>query len=78
MSAIETQVVDASAPVVLPESFADSTVTVMRVSKDEVHIRRTSGGPPDEVVFPEEIVTVLSDRDRDFLLDLLGESPPPA
>jgi hypothetical protein len=77
MPAFESQVIDASARVVLPESFADSTVTIMRVSEDEVHIRKTSGGPPDDVVFPEEIVTVLSDRDRDFLLDLLENPPPP-
>jgi hypothetical protein len=77
MSAIETQVVDASARVVLPESFAESTVTITRVSENEVRISKTNGAADGEVIFPEEIVTVLSDRDRDRLLELLENPPAP-
>ncbi len=77
MPAVENQVVDASGRVLLPESFAESTVTVMRISEDEVRICRTSGGTNGDVLFPEETVTVLSNRDRELLLDLLENPPPP-
>ncbi len=77
MSAIETQFVDASARVALPESFADSTVTIIRVSEDEVRIRKTNGTAEGDLAFPEETVTVLSDRDRGRFLELLENPPPP-
>lgn len=77
MPGIETQIVDATARVVLPPGFAESTVTIQKISENEVRIRKKTGDAEEDVVFPEESMTVLSDRDRDRFLELLENPPPP-
>ena len=77
MSGMETQIVDAAARVVLPSSFAESTVAVQRISENEYRIRKVSGDPDADAVFEEESMTVLSNRDRDRFLAILENPPPP-
>ena len=77
MLSMDTQVLDATARVVLPPSFAESTVTIQSINENEVRIRKKTGNPEEDVVFPEESITVLSDRDRDRFLELLENPPPP-
>ena len=76
MPSADTQVLDAAARVVLPPSFAEATVTIQQISENEVRIRKKTGDADEDVVFVEESITVLSDRDRDRFLHLL-ENPPP-
>jgi hypothetical protein len=73
----ETRTTDAKARVTLPRSFANATVLIEQVSDTELRIRKAKVIPEDEVVFREEIVTPLSDRDRDRFLELLANPPPP-
>lgn len=73
----ETRTTDAKARVTLPRSFANATVILEQVSDTEVRIRKAVVIPEDEVVFREEIVTPLSDRDRDRFLAILDDPSPP-
>ena len=77
MPSADTQVLDATARVVLPPSFAEATVTIQQISENEVRIRKKTGDADEDVVFVEESITVLSDRDRDRFLHLLENPPPP-
>lgn len=73
----ETRTTDQKARVVLPRSFANSTVIIEQVSESEVRIRKARVIPEDEVRFLEESVTPLSDRDRDRFLEILNNPAPP-
>jgi uncharacterized protein (DUF1778 family) len=67
---------DQKARLVLPKSFASSTVIVEHVSDTEVRIRKARVVAEDEIRFAEEQVNPLSDRDRDVFLALLNNPPP--
>jgi hypothetical protein len=71
-----TQIVDATARVVLPKGFAKATVTLEEVSETEVRICKTRGNA-QEREFAEETITPLSDRDRDLFLQLIEAPPSP-
>lgn len=77
LMALETRTTDQKARVSLPKSFANSTVIIEQLSETEVRIRKAKIIPEDEIRFPEESVTPLSDQDRDLFLALL-DNPPPA
>jgi uncharacterized protein (DUF1778 family) len=47
------------------------------IGKNEDRIRIRPGDPEADAVFPEESITVLSDRDRDRFLELLENPPMP-
>jgi hypothetical protein len=68
---------DPEGRVVLPASFAGSTVVIEQVSETEVRIRK-AGGPVEEGhVFEEEMRQPLSARDWAIFTDLLDNPPPP-
>ena len=71
----ETRTTDAKARLVLPKSFANSTVIVEHVSETEIRVRRATGAAEDAPPFTEESSTPLSDRDRDRFLELLANPP---
>ena len=73
----ETRTTDAKARVVLPKSFANATVVIEQVGETEVRVRLAQMIPVDEIRFLEESARPLSDRDRDLLLALLDNPPPP-
>lgn len=58
--------------VALPDGFANTTVTIERTSDEEVVIRKAGAGLP-----PLPHVRPLSDRDRDTVLSMLDNPPPP-
>ena len=70
-----TRTTDAKGRVCLPKEFANSTVLIETVSDTEIRIRMARVVPEDEIRFPEETMTVLSDRDRDRFLKLLDNPP---
>lgn len=73
----ETRTTDSEARLVLPKTFANSTVIVEHVSETELRVRRTNASAEAEVPFAEEIWPPLSDRDRDQFLELLAHPPAP-
>ena len=73
----ETRTTDAKARLVLPKSFANSTVVMEQVSEFEIRVRRAKVVPEDELPFAEESSVRLSDRDRDLFLKLLAKPPAP-
>jgi uncharacterized protein (DUF1778 family) len=73
----ETRTTDAKARLVLPKSFANSTVIVEHVSETELRVRRAKVVAEDDLPFTEESSTPLSDRDRDRFLTLLTTPPAP-
>ncbi len=74
---IETRTTDANARLVLPESFANATVTIEHVSETEIRVRRVDVLPKYESPFVEESRSALSDLDRDRFLELLAHPPAP-
>jgi uncharacterized protein (DUF1778 family) len=76
----ETRTTDAKARLVLPKSFANSTVIIEQVSDTELRVRRARVIAEDELAFAEESATPLSDRDRDHFLSLIANpaTPTPA
>lgn len=72
-----TRTTDKKARVSLPQTFANSTIIIDEVSSTELRIRKAKVIPENEIRFPEEAVSPLSDRDRDVFLALL-DNPPPA
>jgi hypothetical protein len=74
---VETRNTDSKGRLVLPQSFANATVIVERISDSELRIRKAKVVPEDEYRFEEEFRVPLSDRDRDIFLAML-ENPPPA
>jgi uncharacterized protein (DUF1778 family) len=77
MAVRETQTVDARARVTLPKGFAKATVILEKISETELRIRKAGGTARAVREFPEHTVTMLSDRDRDRFLELIGNPPPP-
>ncbi len=77
MPGFESQFVDATARVVLPPRFAEAIVVLEEISETEVRIRKTGGSREAQADFPEERITMLSDRDRDLFLELLASPPAP-
>ena len=73
----ETRTTDAKGRVLLPKSFANSTVVVEQVGANEVRVRLAQVIPVDEIPFPEETLQPLSDRDRDIFLAILEDTSPP-
>jgi hypothetical protein len=72
-----TRTTDPKARVSLPRNFANATVIIEQISDTELRIRKAQIIPEDDLRFPEESVTVLSNRDRDRFLALLDNPPPP-
>jgi len=77
MQDIETQIVDATARIFLPQRFAEASVVLEEISETEIRIRKTVGLGESRPDFLEEKITVLSDRDRDLFLELLANPPAP-
>lgn len=75
--ATETRTTDAKGRLSLPKGFANSTVIMEQGRDSELRIRKARVVPKAEIVFREESLTLLSDRDRDRFLKLL-ENPPKA
>lgn len=73
----ELSTVDAASRVALPPEFANATVVIERVSESELRIRKASDVPEDELPLIENSLKPLSDRDRDFFLQLLENPPEP-
>ncbi len=73
----ETRTTDAKARLVLPKSFANTTVIVEHLSDTELRVRRARVVAEDELPFAEEAAIRLSDRDRDRFLKLLASPPAP-
>ncbi len=73
----ETRTTDSKARLVLPRSFANSTVIVEVVSDTEVRVRRAKVVAEDDLPFAEERSTPLSDGDRDRFLEMLANPPAP-
>ncbi len=73
----ETHTADENARISLPSNFANCTVTVEQISEMEVRIYKVKDKSDGEAPFYEELVSPLSDRDRDLFLALL-DNPPPA
>ena len=71
----ETRTTDDAARLVLPASFASSTVTVERVSDTELRVRKVPAACEPE---PDaEPVIRLSAHDWDTFVDVLDNPPPP-
>ena len=73
----ETRTTDAKARLVLPKAFANATVIIEQVSDTELRVRKARVIAEDELVFVEESVTPLSDRDRERFLSLIVNPPAP-
>ena len=73
----ETRTTDGKGRVLLPKSFANSTVVVEQIGETEVRVRLAQVIPVDEILFPEETLQPLSDRDRDIFLAILEDTSPP-
>jgi len=73
----ETRTTDAKARLVLPKAFANATVIIEQVSDTELRVRKARVIAEDELVFVEESVTPLSDRDRERFLSLIANPPAP-
>lgn len=61
----------------MPKSFANATIVVEQVSKTEIRVLRAKVVPEDELPFGEEATSPLSDRERDYFLELLAAPPAP-
>jgi hypothetical protein len=72
-----TRTTDRKGRVSLPPSFANATIIIDQISDTELRIRKARVIPEDDLRFAEEIVTPLSDHDRDLFLSLLENPPPP-
>jgi hypothetical protein len=74
---MRTHTTDEKARIILPKSFANSTVLVEQVSDTELRIRKARVIPEDDLPFVEEAMVPLTDSDRDIFLALLDNPPPP-
>lgn len=73
----ETRTTDSKGRLMLPKSFANSTVIVEHVSETEIRVRRARVIAEDDLPFTEEVCVPLSDRDRDRFLEILANPPAP-
>lgn len=69
--------VDEKGRLLLPREFANATVTIERVSENEIRIQKAVVIPQSAVPLLEDHLTPLSDRDRDLFLGLLDHPPEP-
>jgi hypothetical protein len=74
---MSTATTDDKARLVLPKSFANSTVLIESISDTELRIRKARVIPEDELRFAEEAAMSISDQDRDLFLEIIEKSPPP-
>lgn len=75
MSSVTPRFTDKKARLVLPARFANSAVLIEEVSETELRVRKAVVLPEDELPYPEEQRSRLSDEDRDFILSLLAAPP---
>lgn len=75
--ATECRRADSKGRVALPSGFAGAMLLIEYVSETEVRIRKAHVIPEDEVVFSEQGLKPLSDRDRDVFLAGLEKPPEP-
>ena len=73
----ENRTTDSKARLVLPKSFANATVIVHQISENEILVKRAKVVAEDDLPFPEESTTRLSDRDRDRFLKILSKPSAP-
>jgi hypothetical protein len=73
----DVRTVDAKGRLLLSKEFANATVTVERVSANEIRIRKAVVVPLDDLPFIEDQLKPLSDRDRDLVISLLANPPEP-
>ena len=73
----QTRTTDAKGRVLLPKAFANATVVLEQWGETEIRVRLARVRPVDDERFVEEVAAPLSDRDRDRLLALLDNPPPP-
>jgi uncharacterized protein (DUF1778 family) len=73
----ETRTTDSKARLVLPKSFANSTVILEQISDTEIRVRRAKVVAEDDLPFAEEAVIKLSARDRDRFVKALLKPPVP-
>ena len=75
----EPLTVDACGRLQLPAEFANATLIVERVGPTELRIRiATVAGEDTPADADDDRLKPLSDRDRDFLLDLMQNPPEPS
>jgi hypothetical protein len=73
----ETRTADAKGRVLLSNKMANATLLVEQVSDTEYRVRLAKTIPVDEIMFPEETLRPLSNRDRDIFLAILEDNTPP-
>lgn len=73
----ESRTVDSKSRLLLPKEFANATVLVERIGDNEIRIRKAVVMPVDEFPLIEDQLRPLSDRARDFFLNLLDNPPEP-
>ncbi len=73
----DVRTVDAKSRLLLPKEFANATVTIERVSPTEIRIQKAIVIPESSLPLLEDSLKPLSDRDRDFFLNLLDNPPEP-
>ena len=73
----EVRTVDSKARLVLPKGFANSTVMFESISETEIVIRKAVVIAEASLPTIEDTLQPLSDRDRDFFLNLIDNPPAP-
>jgi hypothetical protein len=73
----ETRTADAKGRVLLSNKLANATLLVDQVSDTEYRVRLAKTIAVNEILFPEETLQPLSDRDRDIFLSILEDTSPP-
>jgi hypothetical protein len=74
---LETRTADAKGRVLLSNKLANATLLVDQVSDTEYRVRLAKTIAVNEILFPEETLQPLSDRDRDIFLSILEDTSPP-
>lgn len=73
----EVRTVDSKSWLLLPKEFANATVTIQVVSPTEIRIQKAVVIPEASLPLLEDSLKPLSNRDRDFFLNLLDNPPEP-
>jgi hypothetical protein len=76
-SASAVRTVDDKGRLLLHKEFANATVTVEQISASEFRVRKAVVIPESELPLVENQLRPLSDRDRDFFLNLIDHPPEP-
>ena len=74
---LETRTTDSKARLVLPKSFANSTVILEQISDTEIRVRRAKIVAEDDLPFEEASEIKLSARDRERFVKALLKPPSP-